>query len=107
MSAQAELAGIIMSPESFDGGPASCGPGSVYAARIADAILAAGYRKPRTITTPEELDALADRTVVRTAAGSIVNIVGDRAYIFGYESSAPRRTLGLPATVLYEPEATA
>jgi len=34
---------------------------------VADAILAAGYSKPRTITTVEELDALANGTVIRTA----------------------------------------
>jgi hypothetical protein len=49
MSVRDELAGIIMSPESLDGGPISCGPNSVYAARTADAILAAGYRKPTVI----------------------------------------------------------
>lgn len=43
MSERDELAQIIMSPESFDGGPVSCGPNSVYAARIAEAIRAAGY----------------------------------------------------------------
>lgn len=59
MSAEREeLAWIIMSPESFDGGPVSCGSNDIYAARIADAILAAGYSKPRTITTATELDAL-------------------------------------------------
>lgn len=63
----------------------------------------AGYSKPRQVTTPEALDALPDRTVVLTKAGSIVNIVGDRVYVFGYEASAPRRTLALPATVLYSP----
>lgn len=53
-----ELAAIIKSPESFDGGPVSCGPNDVYAARTADAILAAGYTRPRQVTTVEELDAL-------------------------------------------------
>jgi len=59
-----ELAQIIMSPESFDGGPVSCGPNSVYAARIADAILAAGYRKPKVVTSVEELDALNWKSVI-------------------------------------------
>lgn len=74
------------------------------APRAADAILAAGYRKPRTITTAEELDALPDMSVVRTSAGTIANIVGHDAYFFGYEKSAHRGVLALPATVLYEPE---
>jgi hypothetical protein len=86
MNAAEELTQIIMSPESFDGGPVSCGPNPVYAARTADAIIAAGYRKvelgevaarfvgeelrrkgwvlPRTITTAEELDALPVGSVV-------------------------------------------
>jgi hypothetical protein len=34
------------------------------ATRAADAVLAAGYRKPRTITTAEELDALEDPVVI-------------------------------------------
>ena len=37
--------------------------------KTADAILAAGYRKPRTITTAEELDALPDGSIVRDAKG--------------------------------------
>lgn len=41
-----DLARIIKSPESFDGGPVSCGPNDVYAARTAAAILAAGWRPP-------------------------------------------------------------
>jgi hypothetical protein len=36
---------------------------------IADAILAGGYRKPRTITTAEELDALRFGSVVVDLAG--------------------------------------
>ena len=31
---------------------------------LADALLAAGYSKPRTITTVEELDALPENTVI-------------------------------------------
>ncbi|MEV7472258.1 hypothetical protein AB0N33_00910 [Pseudarthrobacter oxydans] len=34
---------------------------------LADAILAAGYRRPRQVTTVEELDALPVGSVVRTA----------------------------------------
>lgn len=49
MSADDELTQIITSPESFDGGPVSCGPNPVYAARTADAIRAAGYRKPSVL----------------------------------------------------------
>lgn len=59
-------------------------------------------REPRTVTTVEELLALPAMTVVRSAAGSIVNIVGGEAYFFGYETTAPATTLALPATVLHE-----
>lgn len=72
--------------------------------KTADAILAAGYSKPRTINTVEELDAL-HMVVVRSKGGSIANIVNGRAYVFGYEASVPASTLALPATVLYTPEA--
>lgn len=68
----------------------------------ADDILAAGYRKPRTITTVTELLAL-HMVVVRTAGGSVANIVNERAFFFGYEASCSARTLALPATVLHEP----
>ena len=71
-------------------------------AEVADAILAAGYRKPRAITTAEELDGL-HMVVVRSKGGSIANIVNGRAYVFGYEASVPASTLALPATVIYEP----
>jgi len=72
----------------------------------AKAILAAGYSKPRTITTAEEL-AEAHMVVVRTEAGTIANLVNGRAYCFGYEASAPVATLALPVTVLWEREAAA
>ena len=58
-------------------------------------------RKPRTVTTVEELKEL-HMVVVRTDAGTIANIVSGRAYCFGYEQSAPLEALSLPATVLHE-----
>jgi len=62
------------------------------------------FRKPRTITTVAELDAL-HMVVVRTAAGTIANVINGRAYCFGYEGSAPASSLALPATVLHEGQA--
>lgn len=38
----------------------------MVASAAADAVLAAGYRKPRTVTTVEELDALVGGTIIRT-----------------------------------------
>lgn len=58
-------------------------------------------RKPRTITTVEELKVLR-MVVVHTAAGTIANVVSGRAYCFGYEQSAPVESLALPATILHE-----
>lgn len=43
----------------------------VEAPHLADAILAAGYSKPRTITTATELDALRRFTVIRSAEGVV------------------------------------
>lgn len=70
---------------------------------LAAAIWDAGYRKPRTITTREELDTLPNMTVVRSSKGSIVNLTGGRACIFGTEGSAPASSLALPVTVLHDP----
>jgi hypothetical protein len=75
----------------------------------ADAILAAGYRKPRTITTVEELDALPAGSMIldsdpdallRTESGGWYSVhVGDH---FPYSSSA----ITHPATVFHEPGPT-
>ena len=77
---------------------------------LADAILAAGYRKPRTITTAEELDALDNGALIRTRVGQC----WEAAKLAGGENLW--RTLGpakvlssevlgrwnLPATVLHD-----
>jgi hypothetical protein len=86
------------------------------APRAADAILAAGYRKPRTITTAEELDALP--------VGSIVAMIGSEPdspavacrAVRGWQflgDDPERRYLSSslmpsaePITVLFEPEAS-
>jgi hypothetical protein len=52
MSARDELAAIIRKEPGY---PAS---------KLADVILAAGYRKPRTITTSAELDALTEGATI-------------------------------------------
>lgn len=41
-----------------------------HAGHIADAVLAAGYRRPRTITTTEELDALLFEAVILDSYGT-------------------------------------
>lgn len=59
------------------------------------------------VTTTAELDALPDRTIVRSAAGTVANLAGDQAYFFGHESSVPRRMLELPLIILQHAEVTA
>ena len=55
MSERDELAGIIYMGSDL---------AEAKAARLADDVIAAGYRKPRTVTTAAELDALPVGTVV-------------------------------------------
>jgi len=57
-----ELADLLMSDELHE----SAYYGRDYALAEADLVLAAGYRKPRTVTTVEELDALVGGTIIRT-----------------------------------------
>ena len=71
-----------------------------------DAILAAGYRKPRTITTVEELDALPVGSVAHSAAGTIASRFDEHfGVVFGDERPFEWARLRLPATILYTPEA--
>ena len=78
-----------------------------------DIVLAAGYRCPRTVTTVEELDALPvdsvvmeteeDTFVIRTMRGVFHRFPDGWYVVAGYDA---RHNIALPATVLYEPEAT-
>src|SRR5690348_1001095 len=71
--------------------------------KFVEAILAAGYQRPRTITTTDEVDELPAVSIVRTCFGDGVNIyrpegvTGDHHHVVVYG----------PATVLYEPEVAA
>lgn len=74
---------------------------------VADAVLAAGYRRPRTITTTEELDALSVGSVVLDRLDICYRLYNDPAHkepvwcVVG--ELAPSRPHGwLPATVLHE-----
>jgi len=76
-----------------------------------DAVLAAGYRKPRTITTAEELSALPKRTVIRDLDGDVLvaDPLTDGEMFFRQIDETYPLTAGavvLPATVLYQPEAS-
>lgn len=70
---------------------------------LADAILDAGWRPPaRTVTTVEELDALADGTVVRDSEGTVAERVD---WLWFYiDPYGPASLVALPTTVLYEPK---
>lgn len=72
------------------------------AREIADAILAAGYRKPRTITTAEAVASLPAGTVVRDAHSSLHERGENGWWISDGDEFY---TLSLPAIVLWEPEA--
>ena len=81
-----------------------------YVYAMADALIAAGYRKPRTITTAEELDALPYATTVMHDEGWGVTVAERHAedmrwYVTGCLEYIRPEAL-LPATVLYETGAT-
>lgn len=77
---------------------------------IADAILAAGYRKPQQVTTVQELDALPVGSVVRTDRAGVYEKgcfpdEPDFPYwlVTGMSREFASLVLSLPATVLHEP----
>jgi hypothetical protein len=80
------------------------------APRAADAILAAGYRKPRTLTKHEQLLDLTKGTVLRDLDGDI--LVADPGpedmWFRQIDETWPLtpRAVVLPVTVIHEPEAT-
>ena len=81
------------------------GPATIGGRELAQGILDAGYRKPRTITTAEELDALPVGSVVLDAD----NVACQRMKLPElWESGGELITtklIPLPATVLHEPAA--
>ena len=77
--------------------------------RVAARVLAAGYRKPRQVTTVEELDALPVESIVRDATGFTWDKWwDDDGHEFSWWATTGDRTeyspkrVNLPATVLYE-----
>ena len=88
------------------------GPATIGGRDLAAGILAAGYSKPRTITTPAEANALPDRSAFLTPGGIIFRKWKD---YYGPGKDAWERELGqtvpaellseeghFPATVLHE-----
>lgn len=80
-----------------------------YAQEVASVVIAAGYRKPRTIHTAEELEALLTESVVRSRGGVVWEKYPDEDDLTfwmnpGSQRAASSRAISLPATVLFEPE---
>jgi hypothetical protein len=69
----------------------------------ADAILAAGYSKPRTVTTVEDLDALPHHAMIHTAEGDHMEHVYDQWLIPGVGGAYGSDSVALPVSVLWEP----
>lgn len=100
MSNRDELADILMSDTLFD----SSLYGRDYALGEADAILEAGYRKPRIIEDVGSRDALPDGAVVMSSAGTMAcKFDSSRGVMFGMSLPFPWKNLALPLTVLWEP----
>jgi hypothetical protein len=99
MSARDELAAVIEQAYDLNEGMATF-------ELLAHATIAAGYRKPRTITTAEELDALPVGSAVLDADCDVSTKHAERWH--GYEM-APLDSRKFskcgPFTVLYEPGA--
>jgi hypothetical protein len=107
---RAELANLIASNLDRLFGKREFGPAQ-QDIDLADELLAAGYRKPRTITTAEELDALPIWSVVRDGDGWVWEAcsrtwAGENPKLTwdGPEWGDRSEDIALPATVLYEPE---
>ena len=102
MSARDALAAVIV--EAYGENPDLCP--CEQDLDVADHILAAGYRKPRTITTEDELDALPKGSVLLSHLGGVWTKYYDH-YLEGdnweAKGSSHIHADDLPATVLHEP----
>ncbi|WP_432679358.1 hypothetical protein ACRAJ3_11475 [Rhodococcus pyridinivorans] len=93
MNERDELAKLIFDVPSED-------PACIPSPRaIADAILAAGYRKLRTITTVEELEALPEDSIIHEGESVVATRIGN-SWWYPTGPFEPN----LPVTVLYNPE---
>lgn len=70
----------------------------------ADAILAAGYRKLRTITTVDELDALQHGSIVINKLGEAISKYGEHWFFPGVKHRFAVSAIALPASILHVPE---
>jgi len=106
MNARDELAAVIAAGYGDDNSDCPYD----HAPTIAEAVLAAGYSKPRTITTAEELDALGYGAVFRDDNGRLWEVEG--IGYGGVDKALNAMSIGariaftsfgdFPATVLHE-----
>jgi hypothetical protein len=107
-NARRELADLLYEEGAYCGNcdyESRCGECEEVLGRYADALLAEGYRKHRTITTTEELEALPNGAVIRDAGTFVYEKIPtafDTPWAAG-SMHRPNRCVQLPATVLYEP----
>lgn len=72
-----------------------------------DTVWAKGYRKPRTITTAEELDALPDWSAILDSSGDVAQKLSGWWHFPETSRMGPSKVLKYSSTVtvLHEPEA--
>lgn len=109
-----ELANILHGKGAYCGScgyeDGQCSDCTEVLAGYAEAILAAGYRKHRTVTTPEELDALPANSAILDHEGAPWLSDGDQTEPWASVCENPlggpiwkdSGDITLPATVLYE-----
>jgi len=110
-SARDELALVLANAQRFRNG-SSMLPSADHVSRLAlddaDAVLAAGYSKPRTITTVAELDDLPEGAVVLDPLETVAICIGRGLWTMGGDEYTAEELaddwLTFPATVLHEPE---
>jgi sugar phosphate isomerase/epimerase len=102
MSERDELAEIIQDCGEYI--PGSHAHDYVSPDKAADAVLAAGYRKRRTITTAEELDALPNYSVLLDGDSDVWQKRGEEWCSYETARSSSKRIAKYgPMTVLHEP----
>ncbi|MBM4608089.1 hypothetical protein GS922_18900 [Rhodococcus hoagii] len=111
MSTRDELANLIAQADSQEVGAMDPRTVGTMYGHLADAILAAGYSRPRVVETVEELQALPRGAVIRCPDGEIglVMVTREKRHVVGYPGHLPTDELSavdLPATVLHLPEET-
>ena len=104
MNARDELADVFTGhPVAFGAYPKRLMRG--HAQEIAEKVLAAGYHRPRVVTTVAELDALPEGTTIVDQAERLTLEETSIQYLEWVDRHGNACHVELPATVLHEPEA--